>query len=116
MSEHVIYLLAISLPALGILAGHWFPWRKVIGKELTRVQAYSYGVFWIVLVPCVVMLAQGEIGHVLLLLTSVAAAGLATIGAYAVDIWTETRHRLLDERDRANYAAVRDTKPADLAD
>lgn len=116
MSEILIFILFGCLPALGIGLGHWFPWRKVIGHDLSRLQAYAYGVLWIVAMPVVVMLAQGATGYALLLLLSVASAGGATLLAYAIDTWIETKHKLLDEKDRAIYASHRHADEAPLAD
>ena len=32
-----------------ILIGHWFPWRALLGRELRRLEAYTYGVVVIAL-------------------------------------------------------------------
>ena len=96
--------LAILLPALAMLAGHWFPWRKVLRRPLWPVEGYIYGTAWILAVPLLALAYAGLWGYVALLAGAACSAGAATLAAYAVDKWTEAEHRVLDAEDRARYA------------
>lgn len=98
------FALAIIAPALAMFAGHWFPWRKVLRRDLYPVESYIYGVAWILAVPLAALLYAGMWGYAALLAGAAASAGAATLGAYAVDHWTETEHKLLDAEDRVRYA------------
>jgi len=94
---------------MGIWIGHWFPWRKLPwknGKDLTRLEAYGYGVLWIAGLPSIALLLRGDIFAACLLLAVTLSAGLATIIAYGIDGWIDAKHEAADERDRANYAGT----------
>lgn len=97
---------------MGMLIGHWFPWRLAIGRDLSRLEAYAYGVAWIVAMPMLIMAAQGQALYAALVGLSVVGAGSATLAAYAIDHTIKAKHELLDERDRANHAGVWNTDEA----
>lgn len=100
-------ILCVLIPAMGIYAGHWFPWRKVAGRDLTRIEAYIYGTAWVVGVPLIFMSIWQEWLAVGVIVAAVGGAGFATVSAYAIDGWAEQKHRLLDEKDKAQYANYR---------
>lgn len=113
-----ISLLALALiaPFLAMLAGHWFPWRKVLRRPLHAPECYIYGVLWILAVPLAALAYAGLWFYAALLGGSVAAAGAGTLLAYAVDRWTEAEHKVIDAEDKAAYAAqwrVNETTPGD---
>jgi hypothetical protein len=118
MNPHVTAAIIIGflVPAMAMLAGHWFPWKKLFGRELTRIQAYAYGTGWIVGVPCIVLAIWQEWLAIVVIIASTSGAALATLAAYALDTWAEQRHQLLDEQDRASYASLRNINQADSAD
>lgn len=109
MSDEIAILAAIAVASLAILAGHWFPWRKIWRGGLHPLGAYAFGVLCIVAVPLAVFVARGAEFEARLLLASAAAAGLATLVAYGIDALIELRHRLRDEKERAD-AAIRRTE------
>jgi len=97
-------LLCAVVAVFAILAGHWFPWKLVIGRELTRIEAYAYGTACIVTLPVVIMLTLSMVAAAMMLMASTLAAGAATVGARAFDRYTETRHKNMDLQRRLNYA------------
>lgn len=112
----IVVGIAFSVPFMAMLAGHWFPWRKLKGSDLTRIQAYSYGTAWIVGFPVIIYVIWQQWDTIAVLVAATAGAGLATLLAYAADAWMEQRHRLLDEQDKAAYATTRGHESVDLAD
>jgi hypothetical protein len=113
MDNFLSISLCFVIPALGMLVGHWFPWRLAIGRDLSRIEAYVYGVTWIVTLPMMIMAAQGQAFYATLVGLAVAGAGSATLAAYAIDNYIKAKHELLDERDRANHADTWNTEPTD---
>ena len=108
-NEFLTIGICVIFAWMGIWIGHWFPWRKLPwknGKDLTRIEAYGYGVLWIAGLPIVVFLLRGDTLAAILLLTVTFSAGTATLVAYGIDGWIEAKHQAADERDRANYAGI----------
>lgn len=105
IEDFSLILLAIVPPFLAMLAGHWFPWRYVFGRNLRPLEAYAYGVSWIVAAPLMVMFAQDAWLYLLLLLGGVAGAGAGTMIAYAVDRAAKTHHEMMDAKDENAHAA-----------
>lgn len=118
MDAHTLLMTTIAffVPAMAMLVGHWFPWRKLFGRELTRLQAYAYGVGWIVGVACIVLAIWQDWFAIAVIIASTSGAALATLSAYALDTWAEQRHKLLDEQDKAAYAGLRNINQTDSAD
>lgn len=99
-----LFILAAAL----ILAGHWFPWRLLIGRELHRLEAYAYGVGVFLLVAGAGLASVGYWSALVIVGAVWLAEGLATVGAYAIDHWAKQRHALQDAKERAEYAANAD--------
>lgn len=99
MSREVWVVASITLPFLAIWAGHWFPWRKLLGRDLRRPEAYAYGVICVVGMPLIIMALNGDWFPALLITASTLGAGIATLLAYGVDAWAEMRHRAKDLED-----------------
>ncbi len=99
--------LAVLAAAL-ILAGHWFPWRLLLGRDLHRLEAYVYGVAVFLAVAGVALWALGQWVALVIILVVWAAEGLATLGGYAIDHWAKQRHALQDAKERAEYVATAD--------
>lgn len=80
-----------------MLIGHWFTWQKLLGRKLTRLEAYSYGVAWIILIPSAfagfLFGAWEIVGYYML---AMFGAGTATFIAHAIDAWIENKHRRMD--------------------
>lgn len=115
-NEFLAVGICVAFVWMGIWIGHWFPWRKLPwknGKDLTRLEAYGYGVMWIAGLPVVVFLLRGDTFAAVLLLAVTLSAGIATIVAYGIDGWIEAKHQAADERDRANYAGIGHSLEAD---
>jgi hypothetical protein len=109
----IILVFGVSLAL--IVAGHWAPWRKALGRDLRRTEAYAYGVL-VILVPSLgVLAAAWQLWAVGVVLAGAAGAGLGTYGAYAADWVIELYHELADTRDRAAYADANEL-PADPGD
>ena len=68
---------------------HWFPWRFLLGHDLPRLGAYTLGIFALALPYSVLLLLWGVddlIYRILLALwLLIAACGMATVGAHALD-------------------------------
>ena len=103
----IAFLLAICLPTLLITAGHYFPWIKLKGSELSRPQAYAYGVASIngtavlLLVLLEVLSCPVSTGAAALLVaTCTLSAGATTVALYLLDHALETRHRLMDAEEK----------------
>ena len=107
--ENPLHLISLAaLAAALILAGHWFPWRLLLGRELHRLEAYAYGVGVFALVAGLALAATGNWAGLVIVAVVWAAEGLATVGAYAIDHWAKQRHALQDARERAEYVANTD--------
>lgn len=92
MEIPLFYFIAITMPGLAMMAGHWFPWPRILGRDLARPEAYIYGTTWIVGLPTLLLVAAafGNVhGHLLifagLYLAALASAGIATLAAYIID-------------------------------
>ena len=104
MSDEIAMGMAVTVAALLILAGHWFPWRKLWKSGLHPLGAYMFGVVCILVVPVIVMYLRGAAFYAQLLLAAAVSAGLATACAYGIDAIIELRHRYADEKERADAA------------
>lgn len=107
MSDEIAIVISMTVAALLILAGHWFPWRKLWKGGLHPLGAYVFGVLCILVVPLIVMYLRGAAFYAQLLLAAACAAGLATASAYGIDAIIELRHKLADEKERADAASRR---------
>jgi hypothetical protein len=107
MSDEIAIGMAVTVAALLILAGHWFPWRKLWRSGLHPLGAYVFGVICILTVPVIVMYLRGATFYAQLLLAAACAAGVATASAYGIDAIIELRHRYADEKERADAASRR---------
>ena len=90
------------LATLSIAVLHWFPWRRLTGHELPRLAAYTMGVAVILGVPSLSYLRyQPMDGATVFALfwTAGIAAGVATVGAWVVDLLIEGMHRAGDLED-----------------
>lgn len=81
------HLYCIAVPTVTLALAHWFPWRRVIGHDLHRLEAYAIGTATIVGTAATAMAGSEGDGkdHALLLTTTAAAAGLTTLAAWAID-------------------------------
>jgi hypothetical protein len=92
--------LAATFSALLIIGGHWFPWRALLHRDLHRIEAYILGIVAI-LAPAISLLwTQGNTGAIAIILACSVAAGIATVGAKAIDKIAEYRNELHDRRNR----------------
>lgn len=99
-----LYGFSAIVPGLAMAAAHWFPWRAVLGRNLSRLECYAWGTAWIVGIAAACMRLSSRIDAPLspdqsARITEIAAvsAGTATVAAYVIDDWTAHR--------RANVAA-----------
>lgn len=87
-----LYGFTALVPALAMLAAHWFPWRVFLGRDLGRIECYAWGTAWIVGVATATMRLSQRIDAPLtpdeaarLTELSAISAGTATIAAYLID-------------------------------
>ena len=104
-----------SLSALAILAGHWFPWRRLLGRDLHRTEAYIYGVTSICAPVLAAFALAGEGWAARVLACAVLGAGLSTLASKALDAAIEREHRIKDLEDKLNYGRS-EGLPADRDD
>jgi len=87
-------LMMALLSCVAQLAAHYLPWRRLLGRQLRRTEAYTIGVV-LMLAPFSVWLGLQGLWRVLLALWIViAACGAVVIGAYGLDHYLETVQRL----------------------
>jgi len=101
----LVAVTAALLPACLILAGHWFPWPSLLGRPLSRIEAYVFGVACIMLPATALAVNVTEAQTVVWLYwTAAIAAGVATISAWAIDRLIAYIHSLRDQLDEAQHA------------
>ncbi len=101
----LLILIACCVPAAIILAGHWFPWPSVLGRQLSRLEAYAFGVATIYVVPLALFgYVTDQTQMMAIFLISATSAGVATLAAWGIDQLVERYHRLQDEKDAAESA------------
>lgn len=94
------FYIATCATILLISVMHWFPWRALLHRDLHRIEAYILGIVAI-LAPAISLLwTQGNTGAIAIILACSVAAGVATIGAKAIDKIAEYRNELHDRRNR----------------
>lgn len=83
-----------------MVAAHWFPWRRLLGRDLHRLEAYTVGTAAIVgTALAAITQSDGDRNdHANMLLLAAAAAGAATVGTYTVDKIIELRANLVAQR------------------
>jgi Na+/melibiose symporter-like transporter len=89
-----------ALSALIILVGHYFPWPR----KMHRPEAYSYGIIAIMVPYSVVCIASQWYAQMIVAWCLVAAAGFATLTAYAYD-WAMRAHNTLKAVDGERHEA-----------
>ena len=92
-----------SLSALAILAGHWFPWRRLLGRDLHRTEADTYGVTSICAPVLAAFALASEGWTARVLACAVLGACLSTLASKALDAAIERVHRIKDLEDRLSY-------------
>jgi len=97
--------LAVSVPVALMFAGHFFPWRRLLGAPLPRPLAYLYGVGVILGTATFIILAEQPdyMGALRYLWIVAASAGAATLAAYGIDAALEAKHLRADIQDRKAY-------------
>jgi hypothetical protein len=90
--------LCVALPVSILAAAHWFPWRKVIRRDLHQLEAYTIGTTAIVGTASVAMaISDSECeDHVLMLWLAACSAGLVTIAAHTVDAFVRLYVKVAD--------------------
>lgn len=90
--------LTALLPGLAMMLGHWFPWRPILGRDLTKLESYIWGTAWIVGVSAAAMRISQRLDQPLtpdqcarLLELASVSAGLSTMLAYLVDYYSARR-------------------------
>lgn len=82
-------------------AAHWFPWRRLLGRDLHQLEAYAIGSGAIV-GTAAATIVQDEGGdrydHATMLLFAAGSAGIITLAAYALDEITGLRADLAAQR------------------
>lgn len=98
LKNAVLHTITAIVPALAMLAAHWFPWRAFLGRDLSRIECYAWGTAWIIGVASAVMRMSRHIGAPVtpeeaarIAELSAVSAGTATIAAYIIDDWGTQR-------------------------
>ena len=78
--------LCMVIPMLVLGIAHWFPWKKILGHDLHRLEAYAIGTATIV-GTAAVAIADSDEGneHAKLLLLTAISAGVTTVLAWWID-------------------------------
>ena len=95
-----LFGMATIVPGLAMLAAHYFPWRALLGRDLGRIECYSWGTAWIMGISTAGMRISARLGQPLppadcarLVELSAVSAGVCTVAAYAIDHWSGLRRR-----------------------
>lgn len=83
----LLKVLCTALPGIAMAAAHWFPWRRVMRRELHNLERYAIGTTAIVGTAAVaIAVSDGDRNdHACMLLLAAGAAGAATALAYITD-------------------------------
>jgi hypothetical protein len=75
------------VPAMTMAAAHWFPWRRLLHRELRNTEAYAIGTVAIVGTAVVSIAASDgdSDDHIRMLLLAALSAGIATLAAHHID-------------------------------
>lgn len=86
---NVRFLQAICflVPGVAMAAAHWFPWRRLLGRDLHQLEAYCIGTATIVGISSAAITQSEGDGYddALMLLSAAASAGGVVVAAYALD-------------------------------
>ena len=86
------FAFGLTLTALLLLVGHWFPWPK----RLHRLLAYTYGVGAILAGAAIWLILQNLWGLWLGIVAFAVVGGIVTGLAYGIDgllnLWLRVRH------------------------
>ena len=96
---HLLLIAVVAVvPGLAMMMAHWVPWRALLGRDLGRLECYAWGTAWIVGTSTAAMRLSDRAGAPLtpgdsarMVEVAALSAGLATIGAYAFDLWGDSR-------------------------
>lgn len=95
MNSNILALkgFCVIVPAALMAAAHWFPYRKVLGRHLYELEAYTIGTAIIVGTATVaISLAKSDSkDHVFMLGLATASGGIATVIAHMIDEHTSLR-------------------------
>jgi hypothetical protein len=111
----MIPLIVLLVAALLIAAGHWFPWQLAIGRRLSRLEAYTYGVAAILAPALVALLSVQATTAAAIVAAAALGAGAMTLCAYAIDRLIAMRHELMDAKDANAYGRANEL-PTDTGD
>ena len=98
----MMLVLSFFIPAITLLALHWAPWNKALGRELPRLVSYAIGATIIIGVPTLLQhFLTPTYGELLFSFwAALAGAGLATATGWTIDALIELAHRNADDSDR----------------
>jgi hypothetical protein len=87
---------------LAILVEHYLPWVKILGKDLPYLGAYILGMLAIIIPLTTLFALTPIIGwmSILALWSVTMIAGLATLGAHALDDWLIKRIQVRETMER----------------
>lgn len=93
----------IIVAALAIAVAHWFPWRKLLRRELPKLAAYCIGVATILGAPSLVYWRSGPLSGpetITLFWAAGVAAGATTFLCWLVDAAIEGTHLRIDAEEQ----------------
>ena len=83
-----------------MLAGHWLPWRQLIGRSLPKLAAYSWGVGGILAGFALVAPRP----YTLLLLVVAVCAGGATVAGMLTDSYIANKREVIQAKGTLHVA------------
>lgn len=95
MEIALYYVITATLNGFAMAIGHYFPWPKLLGRELSRPECYIYGTLWSAGLPTLfLVIADQRQIHVRpivwagLYVVALISAGVVTLAAYQFDALT----------------------------
>jgi hypothetical protein len=83
----LLKIVCTVLPGVAMIAAHWFPWRRLLHRDLHNLERYAIGTSAIVGTAAIsISVSDGDRNdHAAMLLLAAGAAGAATALAYITD-------------------------------
>ena len=86
-------LIAVLVSCLILMIEHYWPWVPILGRKLSRIEAYVSGVLALVLPFSVLLALWARWTELITIWSIIAAGGLTTVLLYGLDGWLSARIR-----------------------
>lgn len=104
MDEFVSIAAIAAISALALAFGHYFNWRGLLGRDLTKIESYVYGTAWLHAPMSVYLWLAGYSQAVIVQWAVIAVAGAMLMVCYWVDSWIRHRNGRIDAEEREQQA------------